>query len=261
MAETVNQRISETSAPSGGTRALRFALACARWPLAVSILVAVASYADVARSMTPLNFVDSGTYDAAGDHTASSQNYFSGYNAVSGLEHRNWFIFDRAAIIGENTVASAYLAISTGLIPTQDASETYVLRGVTIDPAVLSAGGTGLTQIFDDLASGTYYGTFEYAAELSAAPQFIPLSPKAIADLNEGEGLFVLGGHTTTLSGGGTNEGVFGGTGAGSTRQLYVNFGTPPPVVPALGALGQNGLACLLFLAARRRLRRALSRR
>jgi hypothetical protein len=98
---------------------------------------------------------------------------------------------------------------------------------VTTSPAALIAG-TGGVPAFNDLGSGTVYGSRVYTDADDNQFRTIELSPSAVAALqafsNSGGGLFALGGRATS---GSANYYAFGFSGD-SFAQLQIS--TPEPI-------------------------------
>jgi PKD repeat protein len=187
----------------------------------------------VVNSPAQLPAVDSGRYTTTGAHAPSNTDYFVG---VGGL--RNFFVFDLSglALPARVGITSATLHVNAGDV-TQGGfgGITYTLYDVSTPVATLVAGGTGLTDIYDDLGTGT-----PYSAEIAIAPEdawttvSIPLLPATVSALNaatdiESDGLVALGG---TPSGNPGNMAFFGTDVTGVTIEL--SFGPRPTFGPVL---------------------------
>jgi len=156
-----------------------------------------------------LEAVDSGFYTWEGSHSAGSTNYVVGDTAASGVnELRNFFVFDLSSVSG--TVAFAALQIynpSETVDPgngfnSPDPFETYVVNEVTTDIGTLTAGGTGLVSIFDDLGDGLGYGSVDVDAGDNGTSILIPLNGDAVDAINLAVGgSWAVGGAVTTLVG------------------------------------------------------------
>src|SRR4051812_34302921 len=107
---------------------------------------------------------DSGWYNQAGLHNPLNTNYMAGFNA--GAEVRDFFVFDLSNLgLGLNMgqVLSGQLTLFNPASPpgysSPNANETYTLFDVSTPIPSLVAGGTGLTPIFNDLGTGTNFGS------------------------------------------------------------------------------------------------------
>jgi hypothetical protein len=146
-----------------------------------------------------VNALDRGHYTPNGvGHLAADKTYrASGDGGL--VENRNYFEFDLAGKVG--TVDSAILRLlmpsGGGGYVSDDPSETLTLFDVSTNPVTLSGpGGIGA---FNDLGSGTSYGSF--VATPLAQAQFIDivLNGDALAAINASSGVFSIGGTLTTL--------------------------------------------------------------
>jgi hypothetical protein len=109
-----------------------------------------------------------------------------------------------------------------------DPSETYTLFDVATPLGTLT-GGTGGASAFNDLGSGTSYGSFVATPALGAFAD-VTLNSAGLAFLNASAGQVALGGAIPTLAKGATNEFLFNSTSASLTRQLILT--TTDTVVP-----------------------------
>jgi hypothetical protein len=150
---------------------------------------------------TVLNAVDSGWYSAAGDHFASNPNYIAGLcgatpdpcdNLVDQV-YNDFFVFDLGK---EPNVTSAVLRVwnpSTGYISSSP-SELYKLYDVATNVSDLMLDASGETGIFDDLGSGTLFGSRVVSAGDEGAFVEITLNADAIDALNHARGNWAIGG-------------------------------------------------------------------
>lgn len=202
---------------------------------------------------------DSGWYDDTGAHTQSNRNYFVGYDGFGEL--RNFFTFSLNTLSTSQTILSASIqlympadnepnASFDGGYHSGDASETYQLHEVTAVDTAVTAGGVGLTPIYDDLGDGAVFGSTSVELLDNGTLVTIALNATAIADLvnhqTVGVGDWVVGGVMTTYSGQTTaEEGFFAHTdppGLGPyTRQLVVVL-TPEPGTGLMVAAGMLAL-------------------
>ena len=154
-----------------------------------------------------VNATDTGWYDATGYHGVGNANYYVGnsFNAT----YRNWFVFNIPTLAGP--IARAGLRVNTYQIDSPTGSETYLLHQVTNAPATLSAGGSGLTNIYNDLGDGPIYGARTFTPGESNRFITITLNQTlrtAVAAAAGGQ--FALGGEITTLDADGNSvEDIF----------------------------------------------------
>ncbi len=173
---------------------------------------------------------DTGHYDSTGLHQPATQNYIAGDNGggASSL-HRNFFAFNIPALPGP--LVGAQLRVYAANVVTGDASETYSVFPVTNSVAALTAGGSGLTNIYNDLGDGTSYGARVFTTNDSGQFVTISLGTSAVTAISNAAGSsFAVGGAVTTLdtSTNNTVETVFSGsTGGGADVQLVLFIGTP----------------------------------
>jgi hypothetical protein len=160
-----------------------------------------------------IDAIDSGWIQSTGTHTTTNNNYIVG---ISGGEFRNYATFNLSAAIP--AILGAELRLlnpATGYI-SADPTETYTLFDVSATAAALDANRvagdlTGIG-IFNDLGSGTIYGTRVVSAADNNTTVAITLNAAALAALNAAIGsTFSLGGALTTLAGVGVQS-VFSGT-------------------------------------------------
>src|SRR5205085_92170 len=136
----------------------------------------------------------------------NAQNYFVGRSG--GSVFHNYFIFDLGSAPGSITAAALRL-FNPSDGGSLGASDAYGVFDVSTPIATLNAGGGGVTT-YNDLGSGTQYGS---ATASDASPgQMVEIVPSAAAvnDLNAASGSFAFGGARITLLS--TDGGIFGHT-------------------------------------------------
>src|ERR1041385_4115582 len=103
--------------------------------------------------------IDSGFYDVYGDRDARQQFGFNGFGAGSHVSgpSRSFLAFHIPQFTGTITNATVWSAQVYSISP--NGSETLQLREVTTPVNQLRKGGFGLTNIYNDLADGTLYGS------------------------------------------------------------------------------------------------------
>lgn len=156
-----------------------------------------------------LEAIDSGFYSSDGNHSPGSTNYVAGDTASAAVnEQRNFFVFDLSGVSG--TVAHAALQIYNPGDPpdsgngfnSPDPYETYSVREVTTDIATVTAGGSGLISVFDDLGDGTVFGVVDIDAATNGTSVLIPLNHNGEGAVNAAiGGQLAFGGAVTTLAG------------------------------------------------------------
>ena len=195
-----------------------------------SIHIMTSSFAS-AQSVS-LEAVDSGNYDWEGDHSSGNTYYPAGDNAAAGNnELRNFFVFDLSGVTAP--VLGATLELYCPSNPpdpgdgyqSPDPSETYALWEVVTDVSTLTAGGTGLTGIFDDLGGGIAFGQVDMTAADNGTMVSIPLNLDAVASISAAAGgMWAVGGAVMTIDGTPLQL-VFGYGNGTMTRRLLLDLG------------------------------------
>ncbi len=179
----------------------------------------------VASTSLVLNATDTGWYDASGNHFPDNDNYFVGNDGAQ--HYRNWFTFNIPALPAP--IVRAELRVNTHTIVSPTGEEIYQLHQVTTPVAALSAGGSGLTDIYNDLADGPIYAACAFVPGEASRFITIPLNPtlKSAVAAAAG-GAFALGGQITTLDADAfSEEAVFSGSsGFPGAVQLLLTLGT-----------------------------------
>jgi len=199
--------------------------------------------------------VDSGAYSSAGAHTPGNQNYITGTFTT---ERRSFFAFDLSSVAG--TVNSAKLRLFNPEVSaflhgysSPDPTETLNIYDVTTPAANIIDSTAGVAG-FNDLGSGTLFGTQTVSAADNGFVVEIVLNADAIAALNaRGSGLFVFGGALSTISGPGDQH-VFGFSMTPfvdtKTRELVLDVTAvpePSTIGLMLAAVALTGAARLRF--------------
>jgi hypothetical protein len=161
------------------------------------------------------------------------QNYATG--RYGGNEVRTYFIFD---LSNAKVFSSAELQLAGLGLLTDQSSERVTLFAVDTDPSVLQAA-TGGMAAFDDLGSGTVFGSLDVTATQARGPQEFNLNSDTLNAINNARGgLFAMGAAITSLSSG-TGDEVVNFVSLGLNPYPLAQFiGTvaPEAVVPAPAA-------------------------
>ncbi len=217
--------------------------------LAIAACLALAaSLASTVHAQVTLNALNRGAYDSTGifgtgGSGTPSGNYLAGL--YTGLEYRDFFNFDLTSVSG--TILSAQLVINNNntIQSSPDASETLGIFDYSGSIASL-VGGTGGVTAFNDLGTGTSFGslslpTTSFSGTGNATINF---NAAGIAALNAAlGGQFAVGGALTTISST-ANQYVFGGTIDFPATQLVLTTVPEPSGVSllALAALTAQGI-------------------
>lgn len=183
-----------------------------------------------------------------GDGT--TENYFAGYCSGDGCgsagEHRNFFMFDIPNLDGP--ITSAVLTINTGGTSFgQSSNATYQVTSLPD-----SYG-------FNDLGTGSVYGSLTYTVDSTDADESIILNSSAISAINANS-TFGVGGMVTSLSPSDTvdDQYLFGNDGIGSGNvELTITTANSPvgsdsPEPAAIGLCGA-GLVAVTFCRFRKK--------
>ncbi len=196
-----------------------------------------------------IHATDLGHYEASGMHDPSSTNYAVG--TAPGFEFNNFFVFDLTAyhaissavlqvyLLGDSETPTPPVTIfPAGGYISHDSAETWDLFDVGTDIGTL-VGGTGGVSAFDDLGSGTAFGSVVITAADEGSQVEVALNTAALASLNAANGLWAIGGALSTATPGIVNF-VFGYSHLPpSSAQLIVQEADIPlPTTPWLLGIG-----------------------
>jgi len=180
-----------------------------RFITAIALTILTLSSLPTSAQLVFLEAVDSGFYSSGGDHSPGVTNYLAGDTTSAAVaEKRNFFVFDLSGLSG--TVAHAALQIYNPGDPpdlgngynSPDPYETYSVREVTTDITTLTAGGSGLVSVFDDLGDGTVFGVVDIDATTNGTSVLISLNHNGENAVNAAiGGQLAFGGSLTTLEG------------------------------------------------------------
>jgi hypothetical protein len=166
---------------------------------------------------------DTGWYQEAGLHDPTNTNYFTGFFPGFG-ELRSFFAFDLSGIGGASQVTSARFDVFSALVANTDPFETLIVSEVTTPVDEVVAGGTDRVDIFEDLGTGTLYGSRDIQFFEDNVLLEIGLNDDAVSALNAALGQqFALGGALTTIDFTGPQQNVFGNSSGAFTQQLVLD--------------------------------------
>ncbi|GAB5407442.1 MAG: hypothetical protein Aurels2KO_56730 [Aureliella sp.] len=209
-----------------------------RWIASTLLLALSLAPATVWAGLIEISNSDSGWYNESGRHQPTNTNYIAGWSKdpFPGAFHRNFFTFDLGTITGQVTSATIQLLANGIVLPS-----TYTLYDVQTPTEVLTAGGTGLVAIYEDLGDGAIFGSREVNRDLSGQVIEITLNTSAIAALNANRGtMFAFGGAVSPEE---RNYSVFGSTSFKESNRLVLNMAEVP--TPSLLLLIITGLCVL----------------
>lgn len=222
----------------------------------LAMATGVVGTASSAQAVT-LDAVNAGWYIQTGTHYAGVTNYIVGNSGDNGNTYRNFFVFDLTSVTDTITAADLKLWNPAGGYVSADATEKYELYDVSTDINTLTAGGFGLTAIYDDLGTGNQLGFFAASTAANGTTVSISLNATGLAYLNANRGQQVaLGGTLTSLDADNWSGEMFFRNPGVETYGYQLELVTQAPVPtpePATAALGVMGLAGLTIAGRRRR--------
>ncbi|MCE5269271.1 MAG: hypothetical protein LLG00_15445 [Planctomycetaceae bacterium] len=225
----------------------------AAWRNLCALTVFLAMAGAVRAETITLDAVARGWYRSGGGDSgycsSTSANYMAGrLTSDCTAEYRNFFVFDLTSLAG--TISGATLRLNT--LGVQGSGETYSLYDATTPVMTLTAGGSGQSEIFADLGTGTVYGSCSIQASEHDSYVEIPLSVEFVSAANMANDWFAIGG-TLTLPQGTSDLYVFGYPGEKPLNFTQLVVTTVPE--PGMLALGLSSVVCLLGSVCYRRRR------
>jgi large repetitive protein len=187
-----------------------------------------------------LNATDRGWYDDTGFHSPSNLNYIAGFE--SGTQYHDFFVFNLSGIT--NPLTSASLRLWNPSNGTTGPG-TFQVSDVSTAIPTLIAGGTGNVATYNDLGTGTSFGSVAVSTADNGTFVTVNLNASALAFLNANLGNTVaFGGRFDTQ--GNYTFGFTDNTISLADTQLIYEAPTPN-VVPApagivLFGIGLTGL-------------------
>ncbi|HEY5753349.1 MAG TPA: PEP-CTERM sorting domain-containing protein [Chthoniobacterales bacterium] len=215
--------------------------------IAVYLVAAALTVSTSASTRYVIGPTDGGWYRSDGFHDGTrtdrfATNYLVGNIISDGVPrvNRNFFVFDLPDTNENIQSAQLELLNLAGGFRSLDPSETFTLYAVSTPIAALTAGGSDLTTIYDDLGDGVQYGS----GTITSASGFLSIDLNAdfIATARAATGgLIALGGALISLDGNSrTEEYAFGFStlsNIGTTRLVLTTI--PEPSAGALlGLIG-----------------------
>jgi len=186
-----------------------------------------------------VNATDRGWYDDTGFHDPSNLNYIAGFDR--GTQYRDFFVFDLSGI--SNPIISASLRLWNPSNGTTGPG-TFQVSDVSTPIPSLTAGGSGQTATFNDLGTGTSFGSVAVSTADNGTFVTVNLNASALAFLNANLGNTIAFGGQFITSGNQT----FAFTNSNILADTQLIYEAPAPnVVPApagivLFGLGLTGL-------------------
>jgi hypothetical protein len=191
---------------------------------------------------------DRGWYNDEGVHELYNTNYLAGDCTPDACgfafsTYRNYFLFDLSRLHHRIVSATLRLWVPEGGLRSPTDTETFQLFDVVTDLDEL--GQRWGEDIFEDLGTGTTYGTYIATEDDEYSQIAIPLNAAAVADLNDAGDLFALGGAITSLDALVNDELLFGQSGYMHAFLDLQIVPVPPAAWLLASALLVLGHACL----------------
>lgn len=191
---------------------------------------------------------DKGWYFSDGLHYEANKNTNTGFGYSGGLlrQSNSFFIFDLAGFGGDAT--SALLELELESYFSIDPTESFSVYDVSTSPTDLSLDQLGAVDIYNDLMTGSVYGSATVSTTDVGSIIQIALSSQALADINNtAGGQFAIGVSVTSLSYNSENETVRFNKSLDNRVQRLTLDATPVPE-PSTVLLMLSGLAGLGYI-------------
>jgi hypothetical protein len=178
---------------------------------------------------------DTGWYPDNGIHDPSNTNYINGNSGFK--NYRSFFYFDLSGLIPAGLQIESAKLYAYSYTVTSD-NQLATLYDYVGDKASL-LDGTGGVGAYDDLGSGTSYGSRIFNAADSNTFKAYTLNFNAITALNAASsGTFVIGARNSTVA---PNDYVYGFSGGDPSGDVYLDVKLTPGPLPILGAAATFG--------------------
>lgn len=214
------------------TSGFQASMKTAIFPLIALALTTVTWTAPMQAATVSIGTSDIGWWSTSSGHIADNPNYIVGKSFS--VQFRNYFTFDLTGVT--DTITSATLKLFTYVV---SADLAYELYDVSTDPVTLDTTSAPNSTIFNDLGSGTSYGSFSVRVNQSHSDVLFTLNSAGVAAINAARGsFFSIGGDAPTA---GPNDYIFGfGISATPSNALVLTSGLTevPEPSPLPGLLG-----------------------
>ncbi len=154
----------------------------------------------VTSSTLTVNAADRGWWGSTGNHMSDNKNTLTGFcSGCAGSPDNSYFVFTLPTFSG--TVTSVTLKLEHEAFTSPQTTETFSVWDVTTPIATLMATGTSATSIYNDLMTGTQYGTFMAGTTTVGTILTIALNSQAVAAVAAASGgQIAIGIHMDTLT-------------------------------------------------------------